>query len=75
MEIPLRRRTDDASDGGITHAARHDNVDKRLVSLENRDLYLAALLAINTMLTAGDLVTKIGPIVKTFSAAIVGLRW
>ena len=67
--IPLRR-WDDGADGGITHAQRHIAVENRLTALEHRDLYITALLMINTMLTAGDVVTKLGPIIKAFSAVV-----
>ena len=68
MTIPNRRAED--QDGGISHAERHTNIDQRLSAVERRDVYILLLLAINTMLTAGDLVPRIGPILHTFSGAV-----
>ena len=68
MTIPNRRLEDIG--GGISHADRHAQVDIRISTLERRDVYILLLLMTNTMLTAGDIITKIGPIIHTFSGAV-----
>ncbi len=68
MTIPGRRAEDQG--GGISHSDRHTLTDNRILTLERRDLYIMVLLSIDTMLTAGDLVTKVGPIIRTFAESV-----
>lgn len=68
---PHRRYDDTESEGGISHNQRHINEEARITKLESRDIWILLLLIVNTMLTAGDVITKIGPIVHTFAS----VRW
>jgi hypothetical protein len=71
MTLPNRRSED--KDGGISHSERHTLIDQRLSTVERRDVYVLLLLAINTMLTAGDLIPRIGPIIHTFASTALWL--
>lgn len=58
------RRYDDT--GEISHTDRHLLIESRVTVVERRQMFVLVMLAIDTILTGGDIVTKLGPIIHAF---------